>query len=652
MTLHLLNKTLLKFLLVCAGVFGFTGSALSQNDVNVPQLFAKFPNQQLVYLLKQEQVEIKTTKGVLSVINHNTEKFLLLKNGLSNVRSKKIRTSEFVKVNNLKAHLYIYNGKKHSKKEITTIELKAEHNDDGIFYDNSQFYNITFYDAKEGDIVEIQYDEEWVEPRFFGAFYFSDYYPVLKANYSINMQNDIVLKSKEFNNQGLTYFYDSNTRDKKMISMNWKFDTIWPIIDEEYDPAFKSKASYILFSIEKYKNKEGGEVPVCGSLVNLYSWYNDLLKNVDISNDEYLVKLSDSLTNGLTDPKAKLEKIFYWVQDKVAYLAYEDGLGGYIPREALVVCKRRFGDCKDMANLITRLAQIAKLPVYRTWIGTTEIPYQFTDFPAPFCSNHMIATYINGSDTIFLDATGKYYPFGVPTSMIQGKEALIGIDKDNFTVKKVPVSDTKNNMEHDSIVLQLADGNKITGEGYYKLYGYDKIRLMHLFGNKSYKWQKEYLESVLEKGNNKFSLDTFNIVEQSLDKPLLLKYKLTINDYITESNNTKYINLNFLKDYFEKFSTSKRVHPYSFTYAGSTKLSVNFDVGKYNVEYLPEDLSFNDATFTYSLKYSKTMSKITFENSITMNKAEIDQADFPELNKAISTYRKAKSSLISISLKK
>lgn len=30
------------------------------------------------------------------------------------------------------------------------------------FYDNAQFYNITFYDANEGDIIEIEYDQEWI----------------------------------------------------------------------------------------------------------------------------------------------------------------------------------------------------------------------------------------------------------------------------------------------------------------------------------------------------------------------------------------------------------------------------------------------------------------------------------------------------------
>ena len=109
-----------------------------------------------------------------------------------------------------------------------------------------------------------------------------------------------------------------------------------------------------------------------------------------------------------------------------------------------------------MANLITRLGQIAKLPVYRTWIGTRDIPFQFSEFPAPYCANHMIATYLGEKDTIFLDATGRFYPFGMPTSMIQGKEGLIGISETEFILKKVPVQETKINIEHDSIILNLA----------------------------------------------------------------------------------------------------------------------------------------------------------------------------------------------------
>ncbi len=637
--------------IICIFLFGFSTFIKAQNAIDVERLFSLYPNQQLIYLNRQENIDIKTEKNLLSVISHNSEKMLLLKKGLSNVRSKKIYTSEFVKVKNLRVYLYVYNGKKHSRKELNSIELKSEHSDEnGIFYDNAQFYNITFYDANEGDIIEIEYDQEWIEPRFFGSLYFSDYYPVLQTKYNITCQNDIILNSKEFNNQNLPYKYTKIPGSKKSI-LTWEIDTIKPIVDEDYDPSFKKKASYINFSIESYQ-KNGETIPVCGSLKNLYKWYNELLKDVDISNDEYLVKLCDSLTNGVDNPEEKIKRIFYWVQEKIAYLAYEDGLGGYVPREAVLVAKRRFGDCKDMANLITRLGQIAKLPVYRTWIGTRDIPFQFSEFPAPYCANHMIATYLGEKDTIFLDATGRFYPFGMPTSMIQGKEGLIGISETEFILKKVPVQETKINMEHDSIVLSLADGNKVTGRGFYKLYGYEKISLMHLFGNKSYKWQKEYLQSLLEKGNNKFSLDTFDIVDQDIDKPLLLNYVFTINDYITENNNSKYINLNFLKTYFDKFTLTKRNYPFSFTNNNVTKLSVTFNIGNYTIDYLPPDTNYSDSVFDYSLKYSKLEKSILFENTISIHKIEIPKGDFSQVNEAINSYKKAKSNLVALSIKK
>ncbi len=159
--------------------FLFLAIAVSQaygQKVNVQAYLDAYPQQPFVYLNKSEQVKISIKDKKFSVIEHHHEELLILKSNLNSIRSKKVRTNAFIDIQNLKAYIYVYNGKSHSKSRLTSIDLKSENDGDETFYDDDQFYYIHFSEAKEGDIITIDYDTDFKEPRFFGAFFFSDYY--------------------------------------------------------------------------------------------------------------------------------------------------------------------------------------------------------------------------------------------------------------------------------------------------------------------------------------------------------------------------------------------------------------------------------------------------------------------------------------------
>lgn len=620
---------------------------LSQNP-NLDKLNLLYPNEGVIYLNSKDVAELKIYKNKLTIVKHKTQDFLILNSNLS-TKNKKIRTDDFIKTSNIKAYIKVLKGKKYHKKKITKIDFKSEHDEyNGVFYDNSHYYNIDFSDVNSGDIVTISYDEEYLEPRFFGSFYIGDYYPVIKSSFQINYPNATIdLKIKEINNQNISY-NKTEVQKKKQLTINYLFDTIKPLKDEDYDPSYKGKASYILLSIKNYKGKDS-TVEICGSLKNLYTWNKSLLKNTDLSSDDYLKKLTDSLTAGLTSDLQKLEKIYYWVQNHIAYLAYEDGLGGYIPREASLVCNRKFGDCKDMANLIVNMGKIAKLPVYHTWIGTRDIPYQFTEFASPSCANHMIACYVSKTDTIFLDATGKFHPFKLPTSMIQGKEGLVGISNTEFIIAKVPIIPKNLNIEKDSVMLTILKDNVIEGIGYFEVNGYQKILICNYLDKNAYEQQKKYFRAYFEKGNNKFTLDTFYITQNTINNPLKIIYKFKIYNYLTQTNNLTLLNLNFNKDYFDKLHAQKRKYDISFLHTEVTELTVNLNLDtKYKIDFLPENVSSVNNLLSFNLNYKKINDNLIFKNTISIDKIYIGNNNFKNWDVAIESYKKTKSNLLSL----
>ena len=187
----------------------------------------------------------------------------------------------------------------------------------------------------------------------------------------------------------------------------------------------------------------------------MYNWYYSLVENVNVepANAE-LVQLVNEIT---ADKKTELEKvkaIYYWAQQNIKYIAFEYALGGFIPRESNEVFRKKYGDCKDNSSILYRMLEIAGIKGNLTWIGTRSIPYTYKEVPTPIVDNHMILSYENNGKTYYLDATGRYIKFGIPTSFIQGKEALVSYGKD-FKIKKVPVIEAKENAIIDTTFLRF-----------------------------------------------------------------------------------------------------------------------------------------------------------------------------------------------------
>ena len=90
--------------------------------------------------------------------------------------------------------------------------------------------------------------------------------------------------------------------------------------------------------------------------------------------------------------------------------------------------------------------------------------------------------------------------------MIQGKEALIGLDKDHYVVKTVPEIPKERNLMSDSITIKL-EGNQIVGKGMSALTGYAKVFGGYELDRAEKDDVKRYVTRLIGKGSNKFYLD-------------------------------------------------------------------------------------------------------------------------------------------------
>jgi len=349
-----------------------------------------------------------------------------------------------------------------------------------------------------------------------------------------------------------------------------------------------------------------------------------------------LVALVSKIT---ADKKTELEKvkaIYYWTQQNIKYIAFEYALGGFIPRESNDVFRKKYGDCKDNSSILYRMLEIAGVKGNLTWIGTRSIPYTYKEVPTPVVDNHMILSYENNGKTYYLDATGRYIKFGMPTSFIQGKEALVGYGKD-FKIKKVPIIAAKENAIIDVTNIKIENG-RVIGSSEITISGYPKIDIFHTLesGNSETKLKKFY-KSVFGKGNNTFQINNFKEKNKyHYDNDFIVDYDFEIKNYAKNLGDEIYINLNLNKEISSYKTDKNRENAIEYEYQKQYNYTTKLEIPKgYKVDYLPESLTVSNDLLVSKITYQVKGNEVIYNHEIELNFLVLSTEQQKEVNKEI-----------------
>ena len=119
--------------------------------------------------------------------------------------------------------------------------------------------------------------------------------------------------------------------------------------------------------------------------------------------------LADTLDLQRTDID-KLHIIYDYVRKEFRYSSDVSKLAGLVPRKLSEVIKSRFADCKERAALISAIAAEHNILVKIVLFPSEHAPESEFAYPTRF--NHVINLYTRNNDTLFLDPTSKFCPFG------------------------------------------------------------------------------------------------------------------------------------------------------------------------------------------------------------------------------------------------
>ena len=290
-------------------------------------------------------------------------------------------------------------------------------------------------------VTELKYAIEYSDVHMLYPFYFHDFddnLPIVKATFEVTVPKYVNIN---FVLKGEHTSWIKQTKEDNSTTTTYTFtaDDLPPSKSFSDVPSSHYYLPHVVPYITSYKHFADDKVTdMLGNPDQLYKYLYKFISKVNMVDDTLITKTVAQITKNDHTQKEKAAHIYQWVQKNLHYVAFEDGLEGFIPREAKVVCTRKYGDCKDMASISVAMCRKAGLDAHLAWIGTTDLPYTNEETPSPIVNNHMICAVKIDDKWMFIDGTHPLLPFGENREDIQGKEAMISIDTTHYKIVTIP----------------------------------------------------------------------------------------------------------------------------------------------------------------------------------------------------------------------
>jgi transglutaminase-like putative cysteine protease len=578
----------------------------------------KHKGESVVKLNDAKKYTLNINKGELEIYEETESRYLFLKNTSGEAFTHSIYTSEFTELIDYQAATYALAGEKYKKIHVKEYATKTN-SGSSSFYDDVKELVFTFPAVTVGSVVEFKTREKIKESRLLGTVFLNSYYPTEVKRVEYNFDSGINLDVIKYNGNEKFEIVEESSKNRRILLVEL-YDQPATLL-EDNAPNIRYYLPHLIPIIRSYSYKDS-TTEILADNSSLYKWYFSLIGQSKEGIETDAIKhLADSLTAGYSTELEKVEKLYYWVQKNVQYIAFEYGMGGFVPRKPDEILHKRYGDCKDKSSLLHELTYQAGITTYFTWIGTRDLPYSYKEVSSPVSDNHMLLTYIDAdSNFYFLDATARFNHISFPTAFTQGKEAMIGINNSDFIIKKVPVINAQRNHVVDNTSIKVED-SKLKGKGKMQLDGQNYIEAMYYLTQSDEEDVKEYLESMLSIGNNKFRLVDYNFPEiAEMDTTITIDYEFELDNYIQSYGDEIYINLNLNKDFLGLKIDGDRKFPLNLEYHASVEYNYAFDIPEgYEIKTIPKVTRFKHEIADYNISYRHTNNTLKYQHQISVN---------------------------------
>jgi hypothetical protein len=527
-----------------------------------------------------------------------------------------------MRVSGIKTQLYNESGEEFKKKGGLNVVDYAMISDGTTYAD----YRVKAIDP---DQYEYPFTVEYIyDVTFSDVIQFPGWHPVEDFNVAVEKSRYILNISKDANCR----YFEENITSKVQISetasgniYTWELTDKAALADESFCPALTDITPVVLIAPSTVEVE--GYAGNFDSWAGFGQWINKLNADRNNLSEETKAKIR-KMTEGLTDDRTKIKKLYEYMQNKTRYVSIQVGIGGFQPFDAETVNRLSYGDCKALSNYMKSLLDAAGISSCYTLVEAgSENPTVHADFPSNQF-NHVILCVPMPNDTIWLECTDQNNPFNYLGKFTADRSVLV-IDSNGGKLVRTPALKAENNLESRKTKVTLDQ----TGSGFADVKNtfhgatYDSY-LPILMSDQADR--KKMVTRRIHVPN--FELDNFTIQETKAENPFVTEnLNLTITSYCTKVGEKLMLCLNMMNKLSESpFQSTTRKNAVSIKWPVNEIDTIVYELPKgYTMEKIPAKVSLQSDFGQYTTEVTKSGSTIQYIRTFRVFKAEhpVDRYD-------------------------
>lgn len=515
---------------------------------------------------------------------------------------------------------------------------------DGIFCDDARYKSLSYAFSTLGDEMKFSFIKTYSDSKYLTKIFFNDSYPIEEKTITFDIPDWLNVDIVEFNFEGFNIVKTKNyNAGKKVTTYTYKMLNCNSIKQENNAPIATRNWPHLVLVVKQFEYK-GANVKAFNSVDDLYGWYAKLVSKVK-NNDKELQAIVTKLTAGKTDDMEKIKSIYYWVQDNIRYIAFESGIAGFQPANADHVFKNKYGDCKGMANLLYAMLKMNGYDARLSWIGTKEIPYDYS-LPSLCVNNHMICALMLKDSLYFLDGTESYISLGDYADRIQGRPALIQ-NGNSYLIKNVPSF----NKEHNKIIskrsIQL-NGEVLKGSTDITYNGESKTNILRAYNDMASTNRDDALTKFLSKNDKNYTISEIKTSDlKNREVPVNFKYNFELTNNVTTADKEVYVILELDKPYAGISIKEDRKQDFVFHEKVFNTCETEFTVPfGYSVKYIPEIVNEKNENFSLHSEFKQSGNKIIYKRTISFDNGFVKKSEMKQFYAFLKKVKNAYSDQI------